>query len=97
MVIEVTDKAKAWIASHGGALTVRLSPRHGCCGGGAEIVVAEARRPDDSSHYQAFDHEGLKLFIDPTLVDQGLVVGIEGLLGLKQLFVDGAPIVRQRD
>lgn len=39
MAIEVTPAARAWLERKGSVLTVRLSPRHGCCGGGADIAV----------------------------------------------------------
>ncbi|AMD01642.1 CC/Se motif family (seleno)protein [Halomonas chromatireducens] len=97
MAIEISDNARAWIERNGGVLSVRLSSRHGCCGGGADIAVAEARTPSDLTHYRELDLDGLKLFIEPALIDQGLIVEVEGLLGLKHLFVDGSPIARRRD
>ncbi|RCV87795.1 CC/Se motif family (seleno)protein [Billgrantia montanilacus] len=97
MAIAISDNARSWIERNGGVLTVRLSSRHGCCGGGVDIAVAEARTPSDLKHYRELDLDGLKLFIAPALIDQGLVVEVEGLLGLKHLFVDGAPIARRRD
>lgn len=46
-IIDVSDAAKAFIKQHGGVVTVRLSPRHGCCGGLANVAVAEASSPND--------------------------------------------------
>ncbi len=40
-VIEMEHPAVAFIQQHGGVVTVRRSPRHGCCGGTAHIAVAE--------------------------------------------------------
>lgn len=97
MAIEVTDRAREWLQQQGGVATVRLSPRHGCCGGGADIVVAEARAPDEPARYTPVQLPGLTLYIDPTLVDQGLRVDVEGFLGLRHLFVDGASPTRSKE
>lgn len=32
-VIDIDSNAVAFIKQQGGSVTVRLSPRHGCCGG----------------------------------------------------------------
>ncbi|MBE0489351.1 MAG: hypothetical protein IBX53_09745 [Halomonas sp.] len=94
MAIEVTEQAREWLKRKGGIATVRLSPRHGCCGGGAELAVAEARTPDEPERYTRLDLDGVTLHIDPTLVDQGLRVDVEGFLGLRHLFVEGVPLSR---
>lgn len=44
-IIDVSDDAKAFIKQQGGVVTVRLSPRHGCCGGLANVAVAEVSAP----------------------------------------------------
>ncbi|MGE4532684.1 CC/Se motif family (seleno)protein [Halomonas sp.] len=94
MAIEVSERAREWLRKKGGVATVRLSPRHGCCGGGAEIAVAEARAPGEPACYTRVEFEGLVLYIDPTLVDQGLRLDVEGFLGLRHLFVDGVALSR---
>ncbi|WP_205599103.1 CC/Se motif family (seleno)protein [Halomonas faecis] len=90
MAIEVTAAARAWLVSKGGVATVRLSPRHGCCGGGVDIAVAEARTPNDPKIYKQLTQDGLTLFIEPSLADQGLVIDASSLLGFTSLFVEGA-------
>lgn len=97
MAIEVTPRAREWLRNKGGVATVRLSPRHGCCGGGADIAVAEARAPDEPERYTRLEFEEVTLHIDPTLVDQGLRVDVEGFLGLRYLFVEGASPTRARE
>jgi len=94
MAIEVSERAREWLRKKGGVATVRLSPRHGCCGGGAEIAVAEARAPNEPACYTRVEFAELVLYIDPTLVDQGLRLDIEGFLGLRHLFVDGVALSR---
>ncbi|MBB3183040.1 hypothetical protein FHR95_000564 [Halomonas fontilapidosi] len=94
MAIEVSDRAREWLHKQGGVATVRLSPRHGCCGGRADIAVAEARTPDAPKRYTRLEHDGVVLYIAPTLLDQDLTLDVEGFLGLRHLFVDGAPLSR---
>ncbi|WP_346797689.1 CC/Se motif family (seleno)protein [Halomonas sp. Bachu 37] len=90
MGIEVTARAREWLNKKGGVATMRLSPRHGCCGGGANVAVAEARTPDEPTLYRRLEQDGLTLFIEPSLLGQGLVLDIEGFLGFRSLFVHGA-------
>ncbi|WP_416137313.1 CC/Se motif family (seleno)protein [Halomonas sp. HK25] len=97
MAIEVSDRAREWLRKKGGVATVRLSPRHGCCGGSADIAVAEARTPDEPGRYTRLEVEGVTLHIDPTLVDQGLRLDVEGFLGLRRLFVEGASPTRSKE
>lgn len=90
--IEITSSAKAFIKQKGGVVTVRLSPRHGCCGGLANVAVAEATSPADPSLYQRHSDKNLTLFIAPELVGQGLRVDVEGFWKLRHLYVDGAAL-----
>lgn len=97
MTIEVTPGAREWLRKKGGVATVRLSPRHGCCGGRADIAVAEARPPDWPERYVRLEFEGVTLHVDPTLVDQGLQINVEGFLGLRHLFVEGTSPTRSKE
>ncbi|GEN28775.1 hypothetical protein HVA01_24210 [Halovibrio variabilis] len=90
--IDITSSAKAFIKQQGGVMTVRLSPRHGCCGGLANVAVAEATSPADPSLYHRHCDEDLTLFIAPALVGQGLRVDVEGFWKLRHLYVDGAAL-----
>ncbi|WP_404297985.1 CC/Se motif family (seleno)protein [Halomonas sp.] len=94
MAIEISDRAREWVLVQGGVLTVRLSPRHGCCGGTASLAVAEAVAPGDPGAYRRVDRKGVILFIAPELVDEGLRVGLEGWWKFRHLYVDGAPLKR---
>ncbi|MBF7053861.1 MULTISPECIES: CC/Se motif family (seleno)protein [unclassified Halomonas] len=97
MAIEVSERAREWLKKKGGVATVRLSPRHGCCGGGADIAVAETRAPDIPERYTRLERDGLVLYIDPKLLDQGLRLDVEGFLGLSHLFVEGASPTRSKE
>ncbi|HDZ45363.1 hypothetical protein LCGC14_0379560 [marine sediment metagenome] len=92
-VIDIDNNALAFIKENGGVVTVRLSPKYGCCGGVANIVVAEASSPIDPSPYQYHScYEGIGLFIDQALVGQGLYINVEGWWKLRHLYVDGLPL-----
>ena len=89
-IIDVSDAAKAFIKQQGGVVTVRLSPRHGCCGGLANVAVAEASAPKNPSLYQRHSDEDITLFIATELAYQGLRVDVEGVWKLRHLYVDGS-------
>lgn len=90
--IDITSSALAFIKQHGGIATVRLSPRYGCCGGSAHVVVADASSPTDPALYQRHPHEDITLFIDSTLAYQGLKISVEGVWKLRHLYVEGASL-----
>ena len=94
MTIVISRRAREFIQRKGGAVTVRLSPRHGCCGGMASLAVADAVAPDDPQAYRRVGLDGLTLFIAPELADEGLQVGLEGWGIFRHLYVDGAPLSR---
>ncbi|MDI5921067.1 CC/Se motif family (seleno)protein [Halomonas sp. LR5S13] len=96
MAIDVTPRAREWLRRKGGVATLRLSPRHGCCGGGADVTVAEARAPDEPERYTRLEFEDVTLHLDPSLVDQELRVDVDGFLGLRHLFVEGTSPTRAR-
>ena len=94
--IDIDQSAKTYIRQHGGIVTVRLSPRHGCCGGLANVAIAEANSPKNPELYQRHDDSNITLYIDPELADQGLIVKVEGWWKLRRLYVDGAAIQTPR-
>ncbi|XQU09716.1 CC/Se motif family (seleno)protein [Halomonas sp. LY9] len=91
-VIEIEEKAAAFIKQQGGVVTVRLSPRHGCCGGTSRIAIAETSTPKDISTFACHQSEEVTLWIAPELAQQGLRLRVEGWWKLKRLFVDGAAL-----
>lgn len=88
-VIDIDSSALDFIKQQGGVVTVRLSPKHGCCGGLVHVTVAEANQPPDPALYQHHRYQDITLFIDPTLVGQGLSVKVEGWWKLRHLYVEG--------
>lgn len=91
-VIDIDSNAVEFIKQQGGVVTVRLSPRHGCCGGLANLAVAETRLPDDVHNYQHHTQDGISIYIAPELAAQGLRIGVEGWWKLRHLYVDGSPL-----
>lgn len=89
-VIDINSNALDFIKQQGGVVTIRLSPKHGCCGGLTNVAVAEANTPADPSRYQRHRYQNITLFIDPTLAGQGLSVNVEGWWKLRHLYVDGS-------
>ncbi|MCC5951389.1 MAG: hypothetical protein JJU45_04770 [Acidimicrobiia bacterium] len=51
----------------GRPLVVRASHRNGCCGGAAEVPVAEPGLPQDPSGYERVDVDGVEAFVDRAL------------------------------
>ncbi|MGM0521729.1 MAG: CC/Se motif family (seleno)protein [Pseudomonadota bacterium] len=94
--INISPAAVAFIHEKGGVLTVRLSPRHGCCGGIASLAVAEARQPDTQSRFTRYEHGDITLYIAPELEGEGLRVDVEGFWKLRRLYVDGVTVKSPR-
>ena len=92
MAIAISRRARDFIQHKGGAVTVRLSPRHGCCGGMASLAVADAAEPDDPACYRQLERDGIRVHIAPELVDEGLIIDLEGWGIFRHLYVDGAPL-----
>ena len=87
--IRITPEARRWLDDHGGEVTLRPSPRHGCCGGTAEVPVAEARRPDRPEDYDAVQVEGVRVHVSRTLEVAGPIeLRLETLMGFGRLFVE---------
>ncbi|WP_440997694.1 CC/Se motif family (seleno)protein [Arhodomonas sp. SL1] len=97
MAIRLTEQAREWICHRGGRVTVRLSPRHGCCGGGARVAVAEAAAPANPAAFVHEECEGVSVALDPDLAGEDLLIDVEGMLGLKRLFVEGSSPKRLRE
>lgn len=91
-VIDIDNNALDFIKQHGGVVTVRFSPKHGCCGGLTNVAVAETNSPSDATLYQRHRYQNITLFIDPALAYQGLNVEVEGLWKLRHLYINGLPL-----
>ena len=89
--VQVDPDARAWLGKHDGALMIRPSPRHGCCGGQALVPVVERGRPRAPEHYHRVAVANVLVYVSRRFPSGStLHVRMESLLGWKRLFVDGA-------
>lgn len=90
--LRLDPAAARWLAARGGAVTLRSSPRHGCCGGTAHLPVAEPGAPAEAGNWEARRVDGVTVYLDPALTGHGeaLVVRAEGFWGWRRLFVEHA-------
>lgn len=92
--VYLTPEAAAYVRQRGGALTLRHSPRHGCCGGTVALPLAEAVAPRDASGYSRreidTDAGPVLLFTAPGLAAHAgpIRIGLDRLLGLAALYVE---------
>jgi hypothetical protein len=76
----------------GRPLLIRVSPRHGCCGGHALLPVAEVGEPRDPDGYRSEEIGGVSCFIDPQLGEDlgAWTIDAYGIGRWKRLQIDGA-------
>lgn len=87
----LTPEAAAYVRSRGGVLTLRRSPRHGCCGGSVTLAVAEAVAPPGTAGFVRHDVADLVVYVEDGFGPGGpLHVGLDRLLGFASLYVEGA-------
>lgn len=94
MKIRIEPAARAYLAGHDNAVTLRGSRRHGCCGGTAFVPVAEPGPPADLSGYRTVDANGITVHLEMEMTagPAPLVIGIDGLWRWRRLRVDGTAI-----
>ncbi len=94
MEIRVEPEAREYLARHGGAVTLRGSPRHGCCGGTAFVPVAHPGPPVGPSDHRSINSDGITVYLEPEMANgsEPLVIGVDGLWRWNRLRVDGTVI-----
>lgn len=105
--ITLTPAARRWALEQGGAITLRQSRRHGCCGGSALVPVAEIgepRQPRDAAENRAeYIQEvvdGVRVFRSPSLATAGaapITIDLAGLWRWRRLVVTGAQITADHE
>lgn len=97
--IAIDEQTQAWIRQRGGALTLRYSPRHGCCGGSARLPVAEPQAPADPTGYDRHRLHGLDVYVaqDFAASGQPVRVCLDGFWKWRRLTVEGPAIAAGRD
>jgi hypothetical protein len=76
----------------GRPLVLRLSPRHGCCGGHALVPVVEVGPPTPSDGYRRLDQGAVTCFVDQRLGDEPASwrVDVAGIGRWRRLQLEGA-------
>jgi len=87
--LTLSPEALAYVHERGGALTVRPSPRHGCCGGTVDVPLAEVGPPADAVGFALQERDGVRVYLSRDLpAEPPLRVGLDRLFGLAALFVE---------
>ncbi len=93
MDIRLSSDARNWLQGRYDAVTLRVSPRHGCCGGTAGVPVAEPGPPENEAAFRRFDVDGITVYLAAELEsEQAYTIRVEGFWGLRRLFVEGAAL-----
>jgi len=91
--ISIDPEARALLKEqHGAAVTIRTTPRHGCCGGNVLVPVVEPRRPEERQGWEKFESDGVQIFFDPGLdVPEGaaLRIGMDKLFLWHKFWIEG--------
>lgn len=94
--VDLTPEAAAYVRQRGGALTLRHSPRHGCCGGTVALPIVEVGAPRSASAYSrrelGTEAGPVLLFVAPELLarEGPLRIGLDRLFGLTALYAERA-------
>ena len=88
--VALSAAARDWIRAHGGAVTLRAAPQHGCCGGHAGVPVAEARVPDQPADFERMVIDGVHVYCAPELAEGPYRIELEGFWRWHRLTVEGA-------
>jgi hypothetical protein len=90
--ITIDSEAKQYLIKHDAALTLRSSPRHGCCGGTVFLPIAEPGRTQGSELWTAIEQDGIHIYIEPSISlpdHTHLRIGVDKLLMMTRLWVEG--------
>lgn len=90
--VRLTPEARDYIREKGGALTLRSTLRHGCCGGRVELVKAEAEQPRFDAGFRSLSLDGVTVHAEEGLLEEfegPIEVGLDRLMGLRSLYVSG--------
>lgn len=87
--VTLSAAARDWVHQHGGVVTLRAAPQHGCCGGHAAVPVAEARTPRSPDGFERSTIEGVEVYRAPELSEGPYRIELEGLWRWQRLAVEG--------
>ena len=81
-----------YLMRRGASVTLRASPRHGCCGGTVDVPVAELGAPTNTERYEVIEREGVRVYLELGLrraAREPVTVGLEGFGPWRRLWVSG--------
>ncbi|MGJ3240684.1 MAG: CC/Se motif family (seleno)protein [Anaerolineae bacterium] len=90
--ITIDDDARHYILQQDATLTLRTSPRHGCCGGTVFLPIVEAGLTAGGEAWPVVEQDGIRIYIEPDLSIPDTVqlrVGLDRLLLMKRLWISG--------
>ena len=91
--LSIDEEAVDYAREEGGVLTIRPSPRHGCCGGRVDLATVGTEPPADLEAYVETERQGLTTYVHRSFVslsDAPLHVGLDRLWLWSALYVEGA-------
>ena len=91
--LSIDEEAVAYTRDQGGVVTIRPSPRHGCCGGRVDLATVGTEPPADPEAYVETERQGLAVYVHRSFVslsDAPLHVGLDRLWLWSSLYVEGA-------
>ncbi|SCZ54506.1 CC/Se motif family (seleno)protein [Thiohalomonas denitrificans] len=96
--VSISESARRWLLRHGGVVTVRYSPRHGCCGGEAAVPVVEPHAPDNPEGFTRLALDGVDCYLAAGLeVEDTVSVSLEGFWYWRRLYVEGIGMRSRKD
>jgi hypothetical protein len=87
--VTLSAAARDWVLAHGGTVTLRAAPQHGCCGGHAAVPVAEVRVPNTPADFQHVIIDRVEIYRAPELAEGPYRIGLEGFWRWRRLIVEG--------
>jgi hypothetical protein len=91
--LTLDEAAAAYVRDHGGVLTIRTRPQHGCCGGRVDRATVSTTPPDDPDAYVRTERDGLTAYVHRGLValgDAPIHVGLDRFWIWSALYVEAA-------
>jgi hypothetical protein len=88
----VPDALAALKQKYGAAVTIRTTPRHGCCGGKVLLPVVEPGKPEQSDIWQKIEVDGVEIYYEPGIdipLGASLKIGMEKLFVWQKFWIEG--------
>ena len=100
VTIRLTPAARRWAMEHGGAITLRQSLRHGCCGGRVRVPVAEIGTPNDPAEFIEEVVDEVRIFRYAALTNDErspITIDLAGLWRWRALVIRGIEITTDHE